>query len=94
MSTTTIRLPDDLKARLAKAAKETGLTAHGFVLEAIELRTAQVEARSGFVREARSRLDEMDRTGMGVPWDEVRQYLIDRAAGKAAVRPKARKNRR
>ena len=94
MSTTTIRLPDDLKARLAKAAEEAGLTAHGFILEAIELRTAQAELRGEFTREARSRLDEMDRTGLGVPWDEVRQYLLDRAAGKAAVRPKARKIRR
>lgn len=91
MSTTTIRLPDDLKTRVAKAASEAGQTAHGFILEAIQLRTAQVESRRDFVHEARGRLDEMDRTGRAIPWDEVRQYMLDRAAGKRPVRPKARK---
>ena len=31
MSTTTIRLPEDLKARVAAAAKRSGMTAHGYV---------------------------------------------------------------
>lgn len=94
ISTTTIRLPDDLKARIARAAEEAGQTAHGFILEAIQLRTAQAEVRADFVREARGRLDDMERTQLAVPWDEVRQYLLDRAAGKTVTRPKARKLRR
>ena len=32
---TTIRLPNDLKARVAAAAKRAGTTAHSFILEAI-----------------------------------------------------------
>ena len=94
MTTTTIRLPDELKARVAQAASEAGQTAHGFILEAIQLRTAQIEARREFVHEAGMRLEEMDRTGMVVPWDEARRYLMDRAAGKKTARPKARKLRR
>ena len=35
MTTTTIRLPDELKARIAKAAKQAGTTSHNFILEAI-----------------------------------------------------------
>src|SRR3546814_4125412 len=35
MSTTTIRLPDELKARIAEAAKRAGTTSHNFILEAI-----------------------------------------------------------
>lgn len=35
MGTTTIRLPDALKARVAKAAEAAGTTAHNFILEAI-----------------------------------------------------------
>jgi hypothetical protein len=34
MSTTTIRLPEDLKARVASAAKRSGKTVPGFILEA------------------------------------------------------------
>jgi predicted transcriptional regulator len=35
MTTTTIRLEDDLKARVAAAAEKAGKTAHAFILEAI-----------------------------------------------------------
>ncbi|MDE2257829.1 MAG: CopG family transcriptional regulator, partial [Xanthomonadaceae bacterium] len=31
MSTTTIRLPDDLKARIATAAERAGTTSHNFI---------------------------------------------------------------
>jgi predicted transcriptional regulator len=41
MSTTTIRLPDELKARVARAAKRAGTTAHGFIVEAIAEKTGQ-----------------------------------------------------
>lgn len=35
MSTTTIRLPEELKVRIARAAEQAGTTAHHFILEAI-----------------------------------------------------------
>ena len=41
MPTTTIRLPEDLKARVAVAAKRSGMTPHGFMLEAIAEKTEQ-----------------------------------------------------
>ena len=39
MSTTTIRLPKDLKERLVRAADRAGTTPHGFILEAIAEKT-------------------------------------------------------
>ncbi len=91
MSTTTIRLPEDLKARVASAAEQAGVTAHAFILEAIAERTSHAEARAAFVREGRERLGEFEATGMAIPWGEARQYLLERAAGKKAARPRARK---
>jgi len=35
MSTTTIRLPAELKTRVAEVAKQAGTTSHQFILEAI-----------------------------------------------------------
>ena len=43
MSTTTIRLEDDLKARINAAAAQAGKTAHAFILEAIAQTVEQVE---------------------------------------------------
>jgi predicted transcriptional regulator len=91
MSTTTIRLPEDLKARVASAAEQAGITAHAFILEAIADRALQAEARVAFVGECRERLAKYDATGLGVSWEDARQYALDRAAGKPVARPKARK---
>jgi predicted transcriptional regulator len=48
MSTTTIRLPDDLKARVVAAAERAGTSAHGFILEAIAEKAAAAELRADF----------------------------------------------
>ncbi len=90
MTTTTIRLTPELKARLARAADQAGTTPHRLILAAVEACVSQAEARDEFLRQGRERLTEMEATGMGVPWDEARQYLLERAAGRAATRPATR----
>jgi len=89
MSTTTIRLPDDLKLRVVRLAEAAGLTAHGFIVQAIEAQAAAAEEQAEFQRLARARLRKFKATGVAVPWSEARQYLLDRAAGKDVPRPKA-----
>ena len=94
MSTTTVRLPDELKTRIAKLAKQAGVSAHNYIVQAVEREAQRDEARADFVRTARSRLDMMERTGEAVPWDDARTYLLARTAGKNVARPAARKTRR
>jgi predicted transcriptional regulator len=91
MSTTTIRLPDDLKARVAEVAKETGMTPHGFILEAIAEKAALAERRADFEAEAERRHAGIAASGKTIPWDEMRSYLERRATGQAARRPVARR---
>lgn len=91
MSTTTIRLPEDLKERIARAAERAGTTAHSFILEAIAEKAAQEELRSDFHEVAERRYADIVASGKTVPWGEMRQYLERRVAGKKALRPKARK---
>jgi predicted transcriptional regulator len=91
MATTTIRIPDDLKARVAAAAKREGKTAHSFILEAIAEKAEQEERRSDFDAVAERRFAEIVASGKTVPWGEMRVYLEDRLAGKAARRPVAKK---
>ena len=91
MSTTTIRLPADLKERIAIAAKRAGTTSHGFILEAIAQKAEQVEQRADFHAVAEKRYAGIVATGKTIPWNEMRLYLEDRIAAKAAVRPRARK---
>jgi predicted transcriptional regulator len=91
MPTTTIRLPEDLKARVAAAAKHAGTTAHGFILAAIAEKADQEERRAGFNAEAEERYSCIAASGKTIPWQEMRGYLEACIAGKAAKLPVARK---
>lgn len=91
MSTTTIRLSEELKARVAEAAKQVGTTPHGFILGAIEEKAALAERRAEFHALADQRYARFLESGQSVPWEEVRDYLKARLAEAAAQRPRARK---
>ena len=91
MPTTTIRLPEDLKERVAAAAKRSGTTTHGFILEAIAEKTALENRRADFDAVAEDRYTHIVASGKTVPWQEMRGYLEERLAGKAVKRPAARK---
>ena len=90
MSTTTIRLPPDLKKRIARAAERAGTTAHSFILEAIAEKAEQEERRGEFEDTAERRYAEIVASGKTVPWNEMRRYLERRLAGKKTIRPKPR----
>jgi predicted transcriptional regulator len=91
MSTTTIRLSDELKARVSRAAERAGTTAHGFILNAIEEKADQDEHRVDFHDVADRRYAAIAATGKTVPWTEMRRYLEDRLAGKSTAHPTAKK---
>lgn len=91
MSTTTIRMPDDLKTKVAAAAKRSGTTSHGFILQAIAEKTEQESLRAEFDSVAEDRYAGIVASGKTIPWDAMRGYLEDRLAGKKAKRPVARK---
>ncbi len=90
MSTTTIRLPDDLKARVAAAAERAGTTAHSFILEAIVEKADRRRPRR-FHDVAEKRYAELLASGKTIPWKKMRSYLEDRIAGKRVARPVAKK---
>jgi len=91
MSTTTIRLPQDLKSRVAAAAERAGTTPHGFILEAIAEKTDREERRADFLDGAEKRYAKIVASGKTIPWKKMRAYLEARVAGKPAARPSARK---
>ena len=51
-TTTTLKLPDKLKSRIARLAKQTGQTAHGLMLRALEREVAREERMREFVKAA------------------------------------------
>lgn len=91
MSTTTIRIEDDLKARVAAAAQQAGKTAHAFILDAISQTVEQVELDNAFNTLADQRWANIQASGKAVPWDAAKAYLAARANGQPARKPTARK---
>ncbi len=94
MSTITIRLPEKLKARVAAAAARAGTTLHRFILDAIAEKTDQEEQRGDFNQAAEKRYTQIVASGETIAWSEMRGYLENRLAGKAAKRPIARRRSR
>ena len=91
MSTTTIRLPKELRARIAAAAERAGTTAHGFILEAIAEKADRAARSADFLDTAEQRFANVAASGKSIPWKKMRGYLEDRMAGKTPARPAARK---
>jgi len=94
MSTTTIRIADELKARVAAAAHRTGKTAHSFILDAIAQTVEQVELDEEFHRLADERWAKVLSTGKTVSWEDAKSYLEARARGEEVRKPAARKLKR
>jgi predicted transcriptional regulator len=91
MSTTTIRLEDELKARVAAAAQQAGVTAHAFILDAIAQTVNRVEEDNAFHALADARWQGIQDTGKTVSWDEAQAYLTARASGGRPRKPVARR---
>ena len=82
MSTTTIRIEDDLKARVAAAAQQMGKSAHAFIVDALAQTVEQVELDAAFHTLADERWANIRNTGKTVAWDEAKAYLTARANAK------------
>ena len=91
MSTTTIRIEESLKARVAAAAERAGKTAHAFILDAIARTVEQAELDEEFHRVANERWANIRATGKTVPWDDAKAYLQARVRGERPRKPLARK---
>ena len=91
MSTTSIRLEEELKARIASAADRAGKSSHAFILDALAETVERSEMDEELHRIADKRWAALQRTGESVSWDEARTYLQARAVGQGQPRPTARK---
>ena len=87
MSTTTIRIPDELKARLSRIAEHEGISTHGLILDAIAEKADALEQRQSLYAEAEARYAKVLQTGQAVTWEDMREYLDARMAGKHPPRP-------
>jgi predicted transcriptional regulator len=87
---TTVRIQDELKARVEAAASEAGKTADAFILDAITESVEQAEEDAAFHRLANERWAEVQATGLTVSWDEMNAWVEARLRGETPPRPAGR----
>jgi predicted transcriptional regulator len=85
---TSLKLPRELKTRIAAAADAAGKTPHAFMIEALERETARAEQYDAFIEDAVEAEREHERSGTHYAADDVFAYMSARAAGKRPRRPR------
>ncbi len=90
MTATSIKLPEDLKRRIARLAVAANKTPHAFMVDALSREADRAEIRERFAKDAAVSESETMESGKAVPLGTAFDYLEARAAGKAARRPRAR----
>jgi predicted transcriptional regulator len=87
----TLELDADTDARLELLVTERGQDAAGVVADALAMLVSTVEIEGPDVEEDLRRLAEFERTGMGVPGDEVMAWVASWGSDNELPPPKPRK---
>ena len=90
MSTTSLKLPEEIKQLAADAAAQQGITPHAFMVDAIRSAALAARQRAAFAAEAVASRQQVMESGKTYAASEVHAYLHSRAQGKPAAKPKAK----
>lgn len=91
MKTTTLKLPEDLKERVRRAAQARGMSPHAFLLESVQVATTAAEQRADFIAQAQSARGHAINNDEAYDAHEVHAHARARARGQQSPEPKARK---
>jgi predicted transcriptional regulator len=87
-SPTTLKVPDELRARLAAQAEAKGKSPHAYMLEALKEKADRTDRREEYLSAGSAALQEYERTGIAYAMEDVEQYILGVAAGRKPRRPK------
>lgn len=85
---TTLKVPGELRARIARLAKKVGRTPHAFMLEALERQIKREERMEEFVEEALAADRDIEAGGEVYASEDVHAWLTTLARGERTRRPK------
>jgi predicted transcriptional regulator len=91
---TSLKLPAELKERLADVAERSGQSPHAYMVKALEDRIAQDELAEQFLADAIVADRQMRRSGKGYAANALHRYIAARLAAKNPKRPRARRWRK
>jgi predicted transcriptional regulator len=90
-ATTTLKLPEELKARIASAAQSSGKAPHALMIDALSAQMTLFERRQSFIGSAIKAEQEVAEYGLVYEADDIFNYLQAKLDGKKTKWPKAKK---
>lgn len=79
MTTTSLKLSEELIEQVASAATSLGISPHAFMVEAIKHATKNAELRSAFLAQGNATRKQIIKTGKA--YDTVHHHMRDRING-------------
>jgi predicted transcriptional regulator len=89
MSTTSLKLPEQLKERVSAIAEQSQTSPHAWMIQAIEAQVSEAELEQEFEELVEARWVRFKKTGKSVSMETMDKYLDDLIAGKNPKPPKA-----
>ncbi|QWE19563.1 hypothetical protein [Polynucleobacter corsicus] len=85
VSTTSLKLTEEIKLQAANAAREMGMTPHAFMVEAIKQASINAEIRRNFIQQASIAREGVMKNGKVYESDKVFEAMKARIAGKKST---------
>jgi predicted transcriptional regulator len=85
VSTTSLKLSEEIKQQARNAAKELGMTPHAFMVEAIKQASINAEIRRNFIEQANIAREGVIKNGKVFESDKVFEAMKARIAGKKST---------
>lgn len=86
-STTSLKLPEELKAQIAEAAKQEGKTAHALMVDTLQTAMDETRMRKQFYLEAMEAYQETVESNICFNHEDVAQWMRAKLRGEAGKRP-------
>jgi predicted DNA-binding protein len=86
-TTTSLKLPDELKMQIAIAAKREGKTAHALMIEALQTAMHEASLMQAFQDSALAAYEETVRLSKVYRGDEIKDYYLAKMRGEKKTKP-------
>ncbi len=88
-ATTSLKLPEALKASIAQVAALEGKTSHALMVETLQSAMEDALARQQFYADGEASFEDTLKTNAVFGAADVKAYVMARVAGRKPIRPKA-----
>lgn len=86
-TTTSLKLPDELKAQIAIVARQEGKTAHALMVEALQTAMNEAALMQAFRQSALAAYEETVRLNKVYRGDDIKAYYLGKMNGEPVKKP-------